>query len=57
MDLHQVGDGGGLGLQFEAEDTMFYKLKIEQMFVDLCLDCGTVVRFFVKEPKRKWIKR
>ena len=51
-----IGDAGGIGIQYEKTDTMFYKTATEPILADYCLDCGTIVRFFMKEPKRKWLK-
>ena len=40
---------------------MAYKAAViftgaETLHADLCCVCGTVLRFFVKDPKRKWIQ-
>lgn len=56
-NLSLVGDGGGIGVDYEKEGTMFYKTDIERMKIDFCLDCGTVVRFFLPNPKRKWLTK
>ncbi len=29
--------------------------KREALFADLCTSCGTVKRFYVKDPKRDWV--
>jgi hypothetical protein len=29
----------------------------ERLYADLCTACGTVLRIYVKETKRKWIQR
>ena len=29
--------------------------KRETLFADLCTSCGTVKRFYVKDPKRDWV--
>jgi hypothetical protein len=31
------------------------KNKRESLFAELCTACGTVKRFYVKDPKRDWV--
>ena len=28
----------------------------EQLYADLCKQCGTVVRFYVREPDKPWMR-
>ncbi len=34
---------------------MRFMVGTEELLVDLCTGCGTVVRFHVRETNRKWI--
>lgn len=56
-NLGLIGDAGGIGVEYEVENSMFYKTGKERMKIDFCLDCGTVVRFFLPNPKRKWVTK
>lgn len=49
--LNQNADVGTIGLQYQSA---WIFRSTEALLADLCEDCGTIVRFHVKEPKRKW---
>ncbi|MDP2875667.1 MAG: hypothetical protein Q8O00_05735 [Holophaga sp.] len=51
--MNQNAEVGRIGLAYKAA-VIF--VTTEQLQADLCQACGTVVRFFVKEPKRNWIQ-
>ena len=52
-----------IGLTAEADKVgPKYKAKLliictEPLFADLCLACGTVVRFHVKQTGRQWVTK
>jgi predicted RNA-binding Zn-ribbon protein involved in translation (DUF1610 family) len=29
---------------------------VEQMYCDICLDCGEITRFYIKDTKKNWLK-
>lgn len=46
-------DGGRLGLEYKK----FIFEGIAQMYSDLCVDCGEVVRTYIKDYNdKKWVK-
>jgi hypothetical protein len=55
------GGGGDVrpGLLCKPKETGLFegseKGKRETLFADLCTSCGTVKRFYVKDPKRDWV--
>ena len=53
LAMNQNADVGSIGLRYK---TGFLFLGTEQLYADLCLTCGSVVRFFVKEAKRNWVQ-
>jgi hypothetical protein len=59
--LTVVASGGGgdvrPGLLCKAKGESFFteKEKRETIFADLCTSCGTVKRFYVKDPNRDWV--
>lgn len=44
---------GNVGLSFTAG----FLGGTEAVYSDLCLDCGTIVRSYVREPNKKWYKK
>ncbi len=52
LKLNQSAEVGRIGLPYRAAGIF---TATEALHADLCLDCGTVLRFFVLEPGRKWI--
>jgi hypothetical protein len=53
LKVNQNAEVGRIGL---AYNTAKIFVGTELLRADLCLSCGSVVRFFVKEPKRNWIQ-
>jgi hypothetical protein len=47
----QTAGAGAVGLAYK---TKFVIMGVERLYADICNDCGTVVRFFVKNPSRQW---
>jgi len=43
-----------IGLAYKAGGFM---TACEPLRADLCQNCGSVVRLFVKEPKRNWLQK
>lgn len=51
----QIGvnaEADSIGLEYY---TKFVVIGTEAFLADLCLDCGSVVRLFVKNPQQKWV--
>lgn len=51
LRLNQNAEIGRIGLPYRAGGIF---TGTEMLFLDLCETCATVLRFFVKEPRRKW---
>lgn len=51
--VHQNAEVNRIGIAYKA---MIFN-TVEQLYADLCLNCGRVVSFYVKEPKRNWIQK
>lgn len=51
LRLNQNAEIGRIGLPYRTGGIF---TGTEMLYLDLCESCGTVLRFFVKEPKRKW---
>lgn len=51
VKIDQTADAGRIGLAYK---TRFIIDATEQMFADLCDDCGSLLRIFVDTPGRKW---
>jgi hypothetical protein len=52
--VHQNAEVNQVGLAYKTAKIF---ITVEQLYADLCLNCGTVVRFFVKETNRKWVQK
>jgi len=52
LPLNQNAEVGSIGLPYKA---LGFFRGTEPLCADLCLKCGTVLRFFVKNPSHKWI--
>jgi hypothetical protein len=50
--LSQPAETGDIGLQYRMALVL---VATETLYADLCKACGTVTRFYVREPDRKWI--
>jgi hypothetical protein len=59
LTLSASGGSGDVhpGLLCKPKKEGFFKErgKRETLFADLCTSCGTVKRFYVKDPKRDWV--
>jgi hypothetical protein len=54
LNVNQSAEVGRIGLAYKAAAIF---TGTEPLHADLCRTCGSVVRFFVKEPKRNWIQK
>lgn len=52
IKMDQTADAGRIGLEYK---TRFILHSVEPLFVDLCDNCGTVLRTFVDKPRRQWV--
>ncbi|WP_214176109.1 hypothetical protein [Geomobilimonas luticola] len=52
--MSQSVEVGGTGLEYK---TGMIIRNTEPLLADLCKNCGTVVRFHVKNPDRNWITK
>ena len=53
LSLDQQADAGRLGLSYHAVGIF---RGTEPLVADLCQECGTVVRMYVQNPDRKWVR-
>ena len=54
LEFNLNAEVGPFGLSYRA----FGPFRgTEKLYADLCTACGTVLRTYVKEAKRKWIQR
>ncbi|MDD3844929.1 MAG: hypothetical protein PHC90_01070 [Syntrophorhabdaceae bacterium] len=51
VTVDQTADAGRIGLAYK---TKFVIMGTEQFFADVCDDCGTVARIYVKKTGRNW---
>jgi len=51
VTVDQTADAGRIGLAYK---TRFVLMGTEQFYADVCDDCGTIVRLYVKTPGRTW---
>jgi len=54
LKLHQNTEVNRVGLAYKTAKIF---ITVEQLYADLCLNCGSVVRFFVKETQRNWLQK
>lgn len=50
--VSQTAESGGIGLTYK---TLAILHATAPLYADLCRQCGTVARFFVREPNKPWI--
>ncbi len=61
LTVSASGGGGDVrpGLLCKPKEEGLFKAaekeKRETLFADLCTSCGTVKRFYVKDPNRDWV--
>lgn len=53
LKLNQQAEVGRIGLPYKT-GVLF--VGTEPLLADLCRACGSVVRFFVADPNRNWVK-
>ena len=51
VPVGQNAEVGVIGLQYK---TKFVVIGVEPFYADLCKDCGSINRLFVKNPGRNW---
>jgi hypothetical protein len=49
--VDQTADAGRIGLAYR---TKFILGGVEEFYADLCLDCGSITRLYVKNSDRNW---
>jgi hypothetical protein len=54
VEINQGIEIGSFGLVYKALGPM---RGTERLLADLCLNCGTVTRFFVRNTQKKWVCR
>ena len=54
LQVIQNAEVGRIGLAYKTARIF---VGAEQLLADTCTSCGTVVRLFVKEPKRNWVQK
>ncbi|MBL0331724.1 MAG: hypothetical protein IPP08_11130 [Chlorobiota bacterium] len=52
-----INDTGNIGFHYESESKSYFNTNSEKIFAQLCRYCGTVIRMYVKNPDRKWLKK
>jgi len=52
--VSQSNETGGTGLEYTMAKVF---TACEELLADLCTDCGTVVRFYVRRTDRPWLTR
>ncbi len=53
VQVIQNAEVGRIGVAYKTAKIF---VAAEQLWADLCMNCGTVVRIFVKETKRDWVQ-
>ncbi len=53
IQLNQSAQAGPFGLVYKALGNF---RGTERLYADLCRNCGSVTRIFVKNPQRNWIR-
>jgi hypothetical protein len=54
IEIGQTAEEGRIGLTYK---TRFIVQGTERLFADLCDDCGSVVRIFVENIRKKWVTK
>jgi hypothetical protein len=52
--VDQTGDAGRIGLCYH---TRFLLDGMEPLYADLCDDCGSLVRTYVRKVRQKWVTK
>ena len=53
ISVRQTAEASDIGLNYKALGILRGTVP---MYADLCRQCGTIVRFFVREKDKPWIK-
>lgn len=53
LRVHQEAEAANVGLAYKAWKILW---GAETLYADLCQSCGTVLRFYVRERNREWIR-
>ncbi len=54
LEVNQSVEVGSTGLRYKTAKIF---VTVEPLKAELCRNCGTVVRFYVKETNRNWIQK
>jgi transcription elongation factor Elf1 len=52
VGISKMTEAGSIGLGYNTE---YFVKSSEPLVVDLCQDCGTVVRLYVKKTGKRWL--
>ncbi|MFA5189268.1 MAG: hypothetical protein WC740_01000 [Verrucomicrobiia bacterium] len=52
VKISMTAEVGSIGLSYKANMLLH---GTEALCADMCQACGTVIRLYVKNPRRKWI--
>ena len=54
ISIGKSADTGNIG----PKSTKGILTYVSQMYCDICLDCGEIIRFYIKDDTdRKWVKK
>jgi hypothetical protein len=53
ISVSQTSVSGAIGLSYK---TMALLTASAPLYADLCHQCGTVIRFFVRDPSKPWVR-
>jgi hypothetical protein len=51
ITIGQSAETGGIGLQYH---TKFLIIGVEPFYADLCKDCGSISRLYIKNSGKNW---
>lgn len=52
--IGKSAEAGNIGPKYKSG----LLIGVVQMYCDICLDCGEIIRFFIKEDTdKKWVKK
>jgi hypothetical protein len=54
IKIDQTADAGNIGIQYH---TRFLLYGTEPIFTDLCDECGSLLRIFVDNPRKRWAQK
>lgn len=52
IEIGQTAETGDIGLNYQ---TKFLLIGVEPFYAELCKDCGSINRLYVKHTHKKWI--